>query len=76
MSDRMLRREYIEINAPGTPVVLGEIPITLYKVSGEVYTVDIDGVKWFDTASEMHAVVLFEMMLEHITEYMHYEIMR
>jgi hypothetical protein len=54
----------------------GEIPITLYldeDQDGKYYTISIDGVEWVTVESQMHAVVLFNMMKDHITEYMHYE---
>ena len=50
----------------------GTIPITLSKI-GKKYRVDIDGVEWFCIENQNHAVILYQMMLEHITEYMHYE---
>ena len=53
-----------------------QIPITLSKdfLDGKPYfVIDIDGVEWLDTDNEVHAVVLFNMMREHITEYYHYE---
>jgi len=54
----------------------GEIPITLClneDRDGKYYTISIDGVEWVTVESQMHAVVLFNMMKDHITEYMHYE---
>lgn len=54
----------------------GEIPITLCldeDQEGKYYTISIDGVEWVTVESQMHAVVLFNMMKDHITEYMHYE---
>lgn len=38
-----------------------------------LYDVSIDGVPWFFTESQMHAVVLYDMLLKHVMEYMHYE---
>ena len=66
---QILRTEEIKITG-------GEIPITLCQDNdqeGEFYTIDIDGVEWVMTENQMHAVVLFDMMKDHITEYMHYE---
>ena len=54
----------------------GEITITLCldeDQEGKYYTISIDGVEWVTVESQMHAVVLFNMMKDHITEYMHYE---
>ncbi len=66
---QIVRAEKIKITG-------GEIPITLCLdkgQEGEFYTIDIDGVEWVTTENQMHAVVLFEMMKDHITEYMHYQ---
>lgn len=54
----------------------GEIPISLTREKdeeGEFFSIEIDGVLWLQTESRMHAVVLFEIMKDHLTEYMHYE---
>ena len=51
-----------------------EIRATLDDFEGEeFYNVEVDGVEWFTTESKMHCIVLYEMMKDHITEYMHYE---
>ena len=66
---KIVRTEEIKITG-------GEIPITLCQdkdQEGEFYTIDIDGVEWVTVESQMHAAVLFNMMKDHITEYMHYE---
>lgn len=65
-----LRREEIKISEGFT------IPITLNsdtEADGLFYFVEIDHVRWFITINRTHAIVLFEMMKDHITEYMHYE---
>ena len=54
----------------------GEIPITLVQEDNGSFTVAIDGVKWLNVENQMHAVVLFTMMQEHITEYMEYQIVK
>ncbi len=62
-----VRKENIAI--PG-----GEMPIILNANEDDTFfTVVIDGVEWLHTKNRMHAIVLFEMMLEHITEYVQYE---
>ncbi len=66
---QIVRSEKIKITG-------GEIPITLCldnDQEGEFYTINIDGVEWVMIENQMHAVVLFEMMKDHITEYMHYQ---
>ena len=60
----------------------GTIPVTMWKTSlyiaddhiQDTFTLEVDGVEWLKTKSVMHAAVLFEMMMEHVTEYMHYEV--
>ena len=54
----------------------GEISITLCLDNDserKFYTINIDGVEWLTTENQMHATVLFNMMKDHITEYMHYQ---
>ncbi len=53
-----------------------EIPIALLAdkdQNGDFYYVRVDGVPWLYADNRVHAVVLFEMMKEHLTEYVHYE---
>lgn len=53
----------------------GIIPINLYRREEDnlkVWGVDVDGVEWFEIENPMHAAVLYNMMADHITEYMHY----
>lgn len=53
-----------------------EIPITLEgeEIDGDMeFTIYIDNVYWVTLENQVHAVVLFELMRDHITEYMHYE---
>ena len=70
LSMKVVKEEKIKING-------GEIPIRLCLDNddeGEFYSINIDGVEWLVTETQMHASVLFNMMREHITEYMHYEL--
>ena len=65
----VVREEQIKI--PG-----GTIPITLIRdvdEEGEFFTIEIDGVEWCGSPNKIHAIVLFEMMKDHITEYMNYK---
>lgn len=48
-----------------------DLPITLEK-RGEVYSVKIDGVTWVETESGHHAVIMYELLRKHVTEYMTY----
>ncbi len=54
----------------------GEIPIRIIEKKtdeGILYSVEIDGVEWFCIQNRVHVAVLFNLMKDHITEYMHYE---
>lgn len=61
----ILRQDKLQINN-------GSMPIALSK-DNNCYTVSVDGVEWVKTSNMVHSVVMFEMMKDHITEYMHYE---
>ncbi len=37
------------------------------------YIVLIDSVEWFVTHSLMHGIILYELLKDHVHEYMHYE---
>lgn len=37
------------------------------------YIVLIDGVEWFTSNSKMHAIILYELLKDHVSEFMHYE---
>ncbi len=60
------REENIVIDEEGNT-----IPIKIRK-ENEEYIVTIDGVEWVRTKNITHATILFNMMYEHITEYMTY----
>lgn len=51
----------------------GEIPVTVHKEDG-VHIIDIDGVVWVRTENYTHAAVLYNMICDHITEYMSYKV--
>lgn len=65
----IVRTEQLEIEG-------GTIPISLWRESaggGESWGIEVDGVEWVaGVPSRMHAVVLFEMMRDHLTDYMRY----
>lgn len=58
-----------------------EIPITLERQDDSelhygqdpYWYVCVDGVEWLQTKNQMHAVVLYNMMIDHLTEFMKYE---
>ena len=47
------------------------IPIEVHEESGE-HVISIDGTEWVRTKNYMHATVLFNMLAEHVTEYVNY----
>lgn len=64
-----------ELRKASIKITGGEIPIVLYDNEddeGIFYTIEIDDVEWLATTNQTHAVVMFEMMKDHITEYMNY----
>lgn len=61
----MIQRELVEI--PG-----GAIPLTI-EALGDEFLISVDGEQWCEARSQRHAVIIFEMLLEHLTEYMHFE---
>lgn len=64
-----------ELRKASIKITGGEIPIVLYDIEddeGIFYTIEIDDVEWLATTNQTHAVVMFEMMKDHITEYMNY----
>ena len=63
---KVVRSENIQVDG-------GTIPITISK-DREEKVISIDGVEWVRTKNDMHTAVLFNMMLKHITDYVHYEI--
>lgn len=56
-----------------------KLPINLYARKSEedpgtiYYETEIDGVSWFTTESQMHAIILYNMFQKHVMEYMKYE---
>lgn len=55
------------------PIEGGEIPIRLLEDPEGEFLITIDNVEWASVAAYHHAVILFEILADHITEYMHYE---
>lgn len=48
-----------------------QIPVKVWEEDGE-HIIAIDGVEWVRTDNRVHAAVLFNMIADHITEYMTY----
>lgn len=65
----ILREEIIHAEKVDIPITLSSV----FEDGEEFYVIDVDGVEWLQTDNQSHAVVMFTMMLEHLTEYMHYE---
>lgn len=56
----------------------GRIPVELISSIEDdepapLFSVEVDGVEWFITENVAHASVLFQMMKDHLNEYMHYK---
>lgn len=69
------RRTMSEARNESIKIQGGEIPIVMYSnedEEGVFYTIEIDGVEWLASVNRTHAVLLFEMMKDHIADYMHY----
>ena len=50
-----------------------KIPVSVNEVDG-IHVIDIDGVEWVRTENYTHATVLYNMICDHITDYMTYKI--
>lgn len=57
----------------------GRIPVELYAVkdnetddNASYYEARIDGVTWYKADNVTHAVILYKLLRDHVTEYMHY----
>lgn len=64
--DTEIKRDTIAIEG-------GIIEIVLYQDEDGCYYITIDGVEWCDTDSMHHAVILFELLRDHVTEKMTYK---
>ena len=56
----------------------GTIPVQLFEDAAEdgkktIYKIGVDDVIWMSTESKFHATILFNMLHEHIKQYMHYK---
>ena len=48
------------------------IKIEVKEIDG-LHTIFVDGVKWVEMDNMMHAAVIYNMLADHITEYMNFE---
>lgn len=48
------------------------VPIKVEEIDGE-HIITIDGIEWVRTTNMVHAAVLFNMMHDHITDYIQYD---
>ena len=66
------------LNETAVPITGGKLPVKLVAEKPEdggedlLYYVDVDGVEWLVTDNISHAVVLFHLIADHITEYVNY----
>lgn len=61
----MERTELIKIDG-------GEIPIKVELINGE-HVITVDGVEWVRTPNMIHSAVIFNMFVDHLTEYMDFK---
>jgi len=47
------------------------IPIEVHEEDGK-HIISVDNVEWLRTDNKVHAAVLFNMMADHLPEYMNY----
>ncbi len=50
----------------------GTIPIEVKEEKG-VHIITVDGVEWVRTESYLHSTILYNMMCDHLTDYMNYK---
>lgn len=67
--DELIKKDTIAVEG-------GLLPIELYLDEDELYYITIDGVEWCSTEAEHHALILFELLRGHVTEYMKYEVLK
>jgi len=67
-----LKKAFLLDEGANEELIETTIPILLNRY-GENFVISIDGVEWIKTTNQTHAVVLFEMMKDNITEYMNYK---
>ena len=70
VDEELIREEKISIEGGAIPIALWCLT---YPDKSTSYYITVDSVVWFDAEALHHAVVLFEMMKDHLTEYMHYK---
>lgn len=63
----MEREEQIVIDEAGNT-----IPIKVEEIDG-IHVISVDGIDWAVAENMVHATILFEMMKDHLTEYMTYK---
>lgn len=47
------------------------IPIKVEEIDG-IHMISVDGIDWVATENYVHATIIFNMMADHLTEYMNY----
>ena len=47
-----------------------QVPLILYADEAkQLYKIEVDGVEWLTIGNRTHAIVLYEMMADHLSEY-------
>ena len=70
MERNIIKRGLVANVGLNLPIELEE---TILNEEESYYIVLIDGVEWFTSHSKMHAIILYELLKDHVTEFMHYE---
>lgn len=50
-----------------------ELEETIINEEDSYHIVLIDNVEWFTSHSKMHAIILYELLKDHVTDFMHYQ---
>lgn len=72
--DEIVKTDTMAIPGGLLPVELHEYRLRDGDEDSHGFYITVDGVEWCDCDAEHHALILFEMIRKHATEYMHYEI--
>jgi hypothetical protein len=70
VDEELVREEEISIEGGAIPIALWR---WIWDDQSSSYFVTVEGVEWFTAPALHHAVILFEIMKDHLTDYMHYE---
>ena len=67
--ETIIKRDFIAIEGGEIPIILKAVKDKNEKV---FYFVYIDGITWLATENTTHAIILYSMLRDNITDYMQY----